>query len=61
MTVPRKRFKHSPLVDVSRGRIKLYCSCGAQTKRIFGTLGEAIKAHATHVGIRELQDKDVLA
>lgn len=56
----RRKFQHDPVYDICRGRIKVYCRCGSQSKRMFDNMGEAAKAHSTHVGLKELQKKALL-
>lgn len=55
MSTKKRLFKHAPILSKFHGKIKLYCQCGGQTKRVFETEEAALAAHREHVGLREKQ------
>lgn len=54
-----RRFAHEPVYCQHKGKIKVYCRCGVQSRK-FPSMDEAVKAYVTHVGLKEMERKEVL-
>lgn len=54
-----RKFAHEALFDQSRKGVKVYCRCGAQSSRM-ESWGDAQKAYLAHVGLKELERKQLL-
>lgn len=61
MTSPlqERRFAHEPVICKQKGKLKLYCRCGTQAPPM-DSLTEALHAYSLHVGLKEMERKQVL-
>ena len=66
-----RRFAHEPIFCVHRGKVKVYCSCGAQSPLFSGADDQGIRdveraytdaqeSYTNHVGLKEMQQKKLV-